>query len=217
MYDATGIHETLKPSLRGVSHQIAFFFALLGAAALVGLAANRLGSISGAIYGASLAGMLGASALYHRPTWSPAALRRMRSVDHAGIFLLIAGTYTPVCLVGLKGTLGLTLLGVVWLGALLGIGHTLFFAHRFRALNAMLYVLLGCAAVPTVPWLWEALGAYRTALLLGGGAIYIAGAAVYSKRWPNPAPAHFGYHELFHLMVIAAAGLHFAAVLDLVA
>ncbi len=216
MQEAVAIHEAVKPRLRGVSHQLAFFGALAAAVALVSAATTRTATVASAVYGVSLCAMLGTSALYHRPRWSLAALRRMRSFDHLGIFLLIAGTYTPICLVGMPGTAGRVMLTVAWSGAALGLLHTLFFVHGFRSLNAVLYVVLGCVAVPALPWLWQSMGPFRTALLAAGGVIYIAGAVVYARRWPNPWPRYFGYHEVFHLMVIAAAMLHFTAVLDLV-
>jgi hemolysin III len=216
MRDAVAIHEDVKPAWRGVSHQFAFFGAVFAAIALVSTAATRTATVATVVYSLSLCGMLGTSALYHRPQWSLAALRRMRSFDHIGIFLLIAGTYTPVCVVGMPGTMGKVMLAVVWTGAGLGVLHTLFFVHAFRSLNAVLYVLLGCVAVPAMPWLWVSMGPLRTALLAAGGVIYISGAVVYARRWPNPSPRVFGYHEVFHLMVIAAAVLHFTVVLDLV-
>jgi hemolysin III len=111
----------------------------------------------------------------------------------------------------------LVLLGIVWAGALLGVLHAIFFVNSFRALNAALYVVLGCSAVPMLPYLGSALGATRTGFLVAGGVIYVIGAVVYSRRRPNPFPTVFGYHEVFHLMVIAASVLHFAAVYGLVA
>lgn len=210
------IDEAVKPKLRGVSHQVAFFFALVAAVLLVDVAPTARAAWAGLVYGLSLAGMYGVSAAYHRRNWSTNARRRMRRLDHAGIFLLIAGSYTPVCLLGLGGTRGSVLLAVVWTGALLGTLHAAFFVHAFRAFNAVLYVVLGCAVLPVLPSAYAALGPLRTALLVAGGVIYIAGAVVYARRRPNPSPAVFGYHEVFHVMVIVASALHFGAVLDLV-
>lgn len=209
------VQAKVKPLLRGVSHQVAFFFALAGGAWLVTTAPTRQAALAGLIYSLSLAGMYGFSALYHRPMWSVAARKRMRRLDHAGIFFLIAGSYTPVCMLGLgqKGTLLLT---IAWSGAVLGFLHAAFFVHAFRTLNAVLCVALGCAAVPFLPSMWHVLGLTRTLLLAGGGAVYILGAVVYSRRWPNPFPRVFGYHEVFHLMVIAASVVHFAVMVDLV-
>jgi hemolysin III len=213
---ADGIDEAVKPKLRGVSHQFAFFVALAGGVVLLVVAPVARAAWAGLVYALSLAGMYGISATYHRRNWSLRARRLMRRLDHAAIFLLIAGTYTPVCLLGLPGTRGLVLLGIVWAGAVLGVLHTVFFVNSFRAFNAVLYVVLGCAIVPLVPTLGVALGPVRAALLLAGGVFYIGGAVVYARRWPNPSPAVFGYHEVFHVMVIIAGALHFAAVLSLV-
>ncbi|GMU62370.1 MAG: membrane protein [Myxococcaceae bacterium] len=208
--------EKVKPRRRGVSHQVAFFFALAAGVPLVALAPGPREAWAALVYALSLAGMYGISALYHRRWWSLPARRRMRRLDHACIFLLIAGTYTPVCVVGLPGPMGRALLAVVWGGATLGLLHALFFVNAFRSLNVVLYVVLGCAVAPLLPATVEALGAGRTSLLVAGGVVYITGAVVYARRRPNPNPAVFGYHEVFHLMVIAASALHFASVFDLV-
>lgn len=214
---APAIDEEIKPSLRGVSHQVAFFAALVGGVGLLLVAPAARAAWAGLIYALSLAGMYGISATYHRLNWSLSARRRMRRLDHAGIFLLIAGTYTPVCVLGLPGSRGLVLLAVVWVGAALGLLHAMLFVNAFRSLNAALYVVLGCAALPFLPSFAAGLGALHTTLLLTGGVVYVAGAVVYARRRPNPWPRVFGYHEVFHALVIIASTLHFATVFDLVA
>lgn len=208
--------EKVKPKYRGVSHQVAFFFALAAGVVLVMFAPGPREAWAGGVYALSLAGMYGISALYHRRWWTLAGRRRMRRLDHAGIFLLIAGTYTPVCVVGLADLRGTVLLAIVWGGAALGLVHALFFVNSFRSLNVVLYVVLGCAVIPLLPAVYEALGTGRTSLLVVGGMVYIAGAIVYARRRPNPNPAIFGYHEVFHLFVIAASALHFATVFGLI-
>lgn len=213
---APGIEDDIKPTWRGVSHQAAFFVALFAGVVLFVVGAVPRATWAGVVYALSLAGMYGISAAYHRPTWGPKGKAVMRRLDHAGIFLLIAGTYTPVCLLGMPDTTGLVLLSIVWAGAVLGILHAIFFVNAFRSLNVVLYVILGCAAVPLLPHLGAALGAMRTLFLVAGGLIYVAGAVVYARRRPNPSPKVFGYHEVFHLFVIAASVLHFAAVYGLV-
>lgn len=202
----------VKPKLRGVSHQIAFFAALAAGGVLVFVASTPRAMWAGLVYALSLAGMFGISAAYHRPTWSVAARARMRRLDHAGIFLLIAGSYTPVCVL----TDNFTLLAIAWAGAALGLLHAAFVHQALRRLNAVIYVVLGCAALPVLPSLLAVLGPAHVALLLAGGAVYILGAVVYALRWPDPAPAVFGHHEIFHLMVIIASVLHFAVMLGLV-
>jgi hemolysin III len=211
------LEEKVKPKLRGVSHQVAFFVALTAGVVLVALAPGKREAWAAFVYAVSLAGMYGISALYHRRWWTLPARKRMRRLDHAAIFLLIAGTYTPICVVGLHDVRGTVLLSVVWAGAALGLLHALFFVNAFRSLNAVLYVLLGCAVLPLLPSTLEALGTLRTSLIVAGGVFYISGAVIYARRRPNPNPLVFGYHEVFHLFVIAASALHFASVFDLVA
>ncbi|HTN51669.1 MAG TPA: hemolysin III family protein [Anaeromyxobacter sp.] len=199
-----------KPLLRGVSHEIAAAFALLAWIGLAAAAPSSRGRTGAIVYGASLFTLFAVSALYHRPTWGPVARLRMRRLDHSAIFLLIAGTYTPFCL--LLGAAGTRLLVVVWAGALLGTVRAVAWPRAPRVLVASLYVLLGWAVVPVLPALGARLGAWPLALLGAGGIVYSLGAAVYAARRPDPFPRVFGYHEVFHAMVIAAAALHFAAV-----
>src|SRR5215213_130777 len=169
----------VKPRLRGVFHQYAFFVSLAGGTLLVFLAATTRASVAAAIYAASVSALFGVSALYHRVTWNGPARRRMRRLDHAMIFLLIAGTYTPVGLLVLEGTLATVVLAVVWGGAVAGI-------------------VLELAWTTAPRWL--------------GGTVYLAGAAVYALHRPDPVPAVFGYHEVFHLLVIAGVAAHFLAI-----
>jgi len=208
--------EGVKPRFRGVSHHIAFFFAIAGCAALLAQASNARVATVAAVYGVTLMTLFGISALYHRPMWGRRGRSIMRRLDHASIFIFIAGCYTPICILGLPPQDARNLLTFVWLFAAAGAVHAVFFLHLFRTLNAVLFVAMGCAMIPYVPQLAVGVGTSSLALLLGGGAIYIAGAVVYSHRWPNPAPAVFGYHEVFHLMVILACSLHYAALFDLV-
>jgi hemolysin III len=133
----------------------------------------------------------------------------MRRLDHSAIFLLIAGTFTPLCLLLGDGR-ARTLLAVVWVGAGLGILRALLWPRAPRAVATVLYVLLGWAAVPLVPAMWRTLGPVSLLLLATGGLLYTVGAVIYAARRPDPFPRVFGYHEVFHLLVIAAAGLHFA-------
>jgi len=212
---ADTIHEAIKPRLRGVSHQV-FFFVALAAGLLLQLSARtpRAGWV-GLVYALSLAGMYGLSAAYHRPAWNERTRALMRRLDHAGIFVLIAGTYTPVAALGLPGWQGNVLLWFAWCGAALGVLHAAFFVHAFRSFNAFLYVLFGCAALPWLPTLYASLGLTRTLLLVAGGVVYLVGAVVYARRRPDPWPRVFGYHEVFHGMVVVASGLHFVAILSL--
>ncbi len=200
-----------KPLLRGVSHEIAAGVALAGWIALALIAHSARARAAANVYGASLFALFAVSALYHRPTWAPRARLAMRRVDHAAIFLLIAGTYTPFCLL-LGGTAGRALLAVVWAGAVLGIAQSIAWPRAPKPLVATVYVLLGWIVLPVLPALRAALGPIALALLAAGGIVYSLGAAVYAVGRPDPFPRVFGYHEVFHAMVIAAAALHFAVV-----
>jgi hemolysin III len=201
-----------KPRWRGVLHQYAFIASLGSGTALVLLAATTRASVAAAVYAASVTAMFGVSALYHRVTWTPPARRRMRRLDHATIFLLIAGTYTPVGLLVLKGTLAAVVLAVVWGGAVAGIALELAWTRAPRWLGGTVYLALGWVAVVAMPELFARLGVAGGLLLVAGGLAYSAGAAVYALRRPDPAPAVFGYHEVFHLLVVAGVAAHFLAI-----
>ena len=202
----------VKPSLRGVSHQYAFYVALAAGAALVVLARGGEARVAVGVYALSLSAMFGASALYHRIDWSPRPAAWLRRLDHSMIFVLVAGTYTPFAVLVLAPALGWTVLAVVWGGALVGIVISLLWIDAPRWLTAMLYVALGWVSIVVMPQLWDRAGVLAVALLATGGLLYTAGAVVYARRRPDPAPRVFGYHEVFHVLVIAAAAVHFAAV-----
>ena len=198
-----------KPLLRGVSHEIAAGVALLAWIALAALAPSARGRAAANVYGASLFALFAVSALYHRPTWAPRARLWMRRLDHSAIFLLIAGTYTPFCLL-VGGGRGSALLAAVWSGAALGVVQSVAWPRAPKPLLAIVYVALGWMVLPLLPALRAALGPGALALLAAGGLVYTAGAVVYASGRPDPFPRVFGYHEVFHAMVIVAAALHFA-------
>jgi hemolysin III len=202
----------VKPRLRGVLHQYAFFVSLASGTLLVLLAATTKASLAAAVYAASVSALFGVSALYHRITWTTPARRRMRQLDHAMIFLLIAGTYTPVGLLVLNGTLATVVLAVVWGGAAAGIVLEFAWTTAPRWLGGTVYLALGWVAVVATPQLFARLGVAGGLLIVAGGLLYSAGAAVYALRRPDPVPAVFGYHEVFHLLVIAAVAAHFLAI-----
>jgi hemolysin III len=209
---ATAPEQRVKPRLRGVFHQYAFFVSLASGTLLVLLAPTTRASVAAAIYAASVSALFGVSALYHRVTWTGPARRRMRRLDHAMIFLLIAGTYTPVGLLVLKGSLATVVLAVVWGGAVAGIVLELVWTRAPRWLGGTVYLALGWVAVVAMPQLFARLGMAGGLLIVAGGLIYSAGAAVYGLRRPDPVPAVFGYHEVFHLLVIAGVVAHFLAI-----
>ena len=202
----------MKPRLRGVSHQYAFFVAAAAGAALVAFAQGLQARVAVAVYALSLSAMFGASALYHRIDWPPRPRAWLRRLDHSMIFVLVAGTYTPFAVLVLAPALGWTLLGVVWGGAVVGIVLSLVWADAPRWLSAALYVALGWVAIVGLPQLWDRAGAMAVALLATGGVLYTVGAVIYARRRPDPSPGVFGYHEVFHVLVIAAAAVHFAAI-----
>jgi hemolysin III len=152
------------------------------------------------------------SAAYHRLAQSETARQRLRRADHSMIFVLIAGTYTPFALVALDGTLATVILIVVWSGALAGVGLQLLWVDAPRFVSAAVYVAIGWVAVAAFPAMVDQVGVTGTALVAAGGALYSIGAIVYATKRPNPVPAVFGYHEIFHALVIVAAALHYAVV-----
>lgn len=197
-----------KPLLRGVSHEIAAFAALAAWIGLVVVAPSPRARAAAGVYGASLLALFAVSALYHRPTWAPRARLFWRRLDHSAIFLLIAGTYTPFCLL-LGGSTGRALLAVIWIGAAAGVVQAVAWPAAPKPLIAVVYVLLGWVILPVLPTLRLHLGPVFLGLLAAGGIAYSLGAAVYALRRPDPFPRVFGYHEVFHALVVAAAVLHF--------
>ncbi len=203
--------EAVKPRLRGVLHEYAFFVSLACGIALI-LTAPAHARLAAAIYTVALSGLLGTSALYHRVTWRPKARRWMRRLDHSMIFVLIAGTYTPVALIALKGALATGILIGLWSGALGGVVFKLLWIDAPKWLFAAVYVALGLVTAAIVGELPAAIGWLGVAGLAGGGLLYLVGAVIYASGRPNPWPKVFGYHEIFHALVIAAAALHFAVI-----
>ena len=202
-----------KPRLRGVTHEWAFFVSLPLGLGLVLSAPSGRAALAAGIYALSVALLFGASALYHRISWASVAARRwMRRVDHSMIFVLIAGTYTPFALLALDGTLATAILVAVWVGAGAGIVMSLVWPDAPKWLLAVVYVALGWVAIAAFPAMLDRLGITAMAMVAAGGALYTAGAVIYATRRPNPSPTVFGYHEIFHALVIGAAALQYAVV-----
>jgi hemolysin III len=204
--------EAVKPRLRGVSHQYAFFVSLACGVGLILAASGGRARTAAAIYAAAVSALLGTSALYHRVTWRPRARRWMRRLDHSMIFVLIAGTYTPVALIALHGTLAHVVLIVVWAGAIGGVVFKLAWIDAPKWLFAAVYVALGWVSIAVFGELPAAIGWLGLAGLALGGLLYTVGALVYATERPNPIPSVFGYHEVFHALVITAAALHYAVI-----
>ncbi|MEA2168824.1 MAG: hemolysin [Solirubrobacteraceae bacterium] len=199
------------PVLRGVSHFWTVWFALAGAVVLVVLADAGAPRISAVVYGVGLCSLFGGSALYHRWRWNPRWRPLLRRVDHSTIFVFIAASYTPIGLVVMDGPMQVVVLALVWAGALAGVVFSLAWIDAPRWLQAVLYVTLGWVAVIALPQLVGRMHVAPLLLLGVGGVLYTTGAVVYARQRPDPWPATFGYHEIFHAFVIAAAVCHFVA------
>jgi hemolysin III len=204
--------QLVKPRLRGVSHQYAFFVSVGCGVGLILAASGGRARIAATIYAVAVSALLGTSALYHRMTWRPSARRWMKRLDHSMIFVLIAGTYTPVALLALRGPLANTILIVLWAGALGGVVFKLAWIDAPKWLFAAVYVALGLVTAAVFGELPATIGWLGVAGLAGGGLLYLVGAVVYASGRPNPSPKVFGYHEIFHALVIAAAALHYAVI-----
>ncbi len=201
-----------RPRFRGVLHQWAFVVALpLGAALSLypSTAAARAGAIA---FGASVAAMFGASALYHRVVWRPSTRRLVRRLDHAMIFVLIAGTYTPFGLLVLKDEWRIAILAVVWSGAAAAIAIQLLWIDAPKRIAAGIGIGLGWVGAIVFPQILDGIGVAGAMLLLAGGIAYTIGAVVYARRRPDPVPGVFGYHEIFHALVIVAVACQYVTV-----
>jgi hemolysin III len=195
-----------KPRLRGVLHQWACIASLATGALLVLVADGSRARIAAGVYALSVTLLLGTSAVYHRVDWrTAAARRRMRRLDHTMIFVLIAGTYTPFALLVLHGELATAILIAVWSCVIAGAVLKLLWVDAPKALMAAIYVALGLVSVVTLPQMLDRLGVAAVSVIALGGVLYLVGAVIYALRRPDPSPTVFGYHELFHLLVVLAA------------
>jgi hemolysin III len=202
----------LKPRLRGLSHAAAFVVAVpLGVALILG-AETSLERTAAIVFAASVVTMFGVSALYHSPNWPEGPRRWLRRIDHAGVYGLIAGTYTAFGLLALKGNWRLVLLGIVWIGALAAIVFKFSWIDAPTWISSVIGVALGWIGVIVFPQLLGEIGLAASILVLAGGLLYTAGALVYAFRRPDPYPAVFGFHEVFHVLVIAAVACQYSAV-----
>jgi len=202
----------VRPRYRGVSHRIAFWVAIAAGAVLVAMAHGPLARITTAIYATLLAAMFGVSATLHRADWNQRAYNWLRRADHATIFLCIAGTYTPFSLLGLGGRPGTELLILAWSACGLGVIRAVAWPHAPRAVTSACFVIAGWVACAYLPELHAAFDPTTFRCVFIGGALFTTGALIYFLRWPDPSPTHFGYHEVFHLVIIAGCACHFAAV-----
>jgi hemolysin III len=211
------VESPVKPRLRGVSHEVAaIVFPFMGLAAVL-VASSLTEKVAVGIYAAGVSSMYATSACYHRGNWAPASKSRMRRLDHSMILVAIASTYTPIAVIALPTTTGRALLGVVWALAISGVLVRNFWPTSPRWVMSVFYMGVGWAAIVVMPSWWTGLGVVSFALLLAGGLMYSIGALVMSFRWPDPVPAVFGYHEVFHALVITAGLLFYVIVIQLVA
>lgn len=202
-----------KPRLRGVLHTWAFVASLVAGGGLLLEAGSARARLAVRVYVLSVAALFGTSALYHRVDWRSLAARRwMRRLDHTMIFVLIAGSYTPFAVLVLHGALATVILIATWSAALAGAAFKLIWIDAPGWLVAALYIAIGWIAVIAIPELELHLGLSAVAALALGGVLYSAGAVIYARQRPDPVPAVFGYHELFHLLVVVAAALQYAVV-----
>jgi hemolysin III len=204
-----------KPLLRGVSHQISFFCTIAASTALVARAKPGLATAAAFVFAVSLANLFGTSALYHRVDWSPRARRRLRRLDHAAIFVLIAGGYTPLFTLVPSTSGGHGALAAIWVGSTVGVLKSLVWPDAPKWMTALLCVALGWTVVGQVIDRTPAAGAISIALLVASGLIYSVGALVYALKRPDPLPRIFGYHEVFHALVVLASVCLFGHVLTL--
>ncbi len=204
-----------KPKLRGVFHLFGAVVALVATPILYASASLEAVNTGLGVYGICLVLLLGISALYHTPMWQPAMRARLRRLDRSMIYVFVAGTYTPILLV-LGETVSPVMLPAVWLAASAGIVMVLFFSGLPRYVTVTPYLVMGWGGVAILPPLLEHLGVLVFGLVIGGGIVYSVGAIIYARRTPNPAPTVFGYHEIFHVLVLVAAGCHYAALWQMV-
>lgn len=209
--------RTERPLFRGMMHAWAFFVAIPAGIVLIAIADGTAAKVAAAIYTATLLLLFGTSASYHRLAHSERAREVMQRLDHSMIYLLIAGTYVPICLVALPPAWGIPMLAVVGTLAAIGMVLKLGFFHGARIVSYSLYLVMGWVAIIAAPALIANLTGLQLGLMIAGGLAYTVGFPVLVRRRPDPWPKTFGYHEVWHLLVVVAAVLHFAAVTDVVA
>lgn len=205
-----------KPILRGYFHQEAFFVALGGCSLLIAKGSTGTAALASSIYSLSLLLLFGISAIYHRPTWQPAQRAILKRLDHSAIFVLIAGTFTPLALLALSENSGFQLLVLIWSVAALGIAQSIFWVKAPKYLTALFYVGMGWLAFPYLGEIKNVLGSGDQLLIIAGGILYTVGALFYAAKKPRLLPEIFGYHELFHVLTILAAILHFLVIYKLI-
>jgi hemolysin III len=206
----------VKPLLRGWLHLVCFFLAIPAAVAVVALATSGRGRVGALIYAVGLVALFGVSGTYHRGRWSDAKRRLMQKLDHGTIFVMIAGSYTPLCLMALRGWVAATMLVVAWAGAAFGFVLAFSKGRVTRVLRGALYITLGWVSVLAMPQLIDRLSVAELVLIAVGGVLFTVGAVFLLTHWPDPFPRVFGYHEVWHVLVVAAVVCHFVAIASVV-
>lgn len=210
------IDQVPPPLLRGWLHAICFFLSLPAGTFVVAAAHSWRGRASALVYAVGVSALFGVSGLYHRRRWSPPSRAKMKRLDHATIFVMIAATYTPLCAVAVRGTTGTWVLVVAWIGAGAGAVLALVGIAERPVIGLVCYISLGWVAVIVLPELARRASTADVVLILVGGVIYTVGAIGLGSRWPDLSPSVFGYHEAWHVMVVGAVVCHYVAVLSIV-
>jgi len=205
-----------KPRFRGRLHGIAFLVSIPAGIALVVSGHSAAAYFGAAVFAISLTAVYGTSAAYHLRSWSPRAERIMKHLDHSMIFVLIAGSYTPIALLALRPTWGIAMVSIAWTGAVIGVFLTVTRLDRLHRTGMVLYLVLGWLPVVAARELARGLTVPELALLISGGVVYTAGAIMLAANWPRLRPATFGYHEVWHAMVVGGGACHYALILLLV-
>lgn len=208
--------EIPKPRFRGRLHQFTFWATLPAGALLIYMARNASAYVAASVFAASMAILFGTSAAYHRGNWTPQARLRMQKLDHAMIFVLIAGSYTPVTLLALRPAWGITLLSIAWTVAVAGATLTITKFDFMDRHGGYVYVGFGWLMVVALPVVVKGLTGMQIALLFAGGLLYTVGAINFGSERPKLRPQTFGYHEVWHVMTVMAAGCHYVMVMQLV-
>ena len=208
--------DPVPPYLRGWLHLICFFLSVPAGAVVIASAESDRARSAGVVYALGMTAMFGVSAAYHRRRWSPEGRRRMRRIDHGTIFLMIAGSYTPLCLLALGGTMGSAALTAVWTAAAIGFALAMTGIAEKAVIGLVCYFGMGWAMVLALPELSRQLSTGEIGLLVAGGVVYTAGGIVLGTHRPNPSPRWFGYHEVWHAMVVVACACHYLTILSVV-
>lgn len=204
--------DAVKPRLRGWLHELTFPLSLTAGIALIVASPTGVARVATSIYTITSSLLFGVSAIYHRGHWRLRVRQLLRRLDHANVYLMIAGSYTPIAALALRGATRALVLAIVWAGAASGVAFRLLWTGAPRWLYTPLYIVLGWVAVAVMPELLKGAGLPAFVLILTGGALYTLGGLVYGLRWPNPSPRWFGFHEVFHTFTVLAYGAQFSAV-----